>query len=111
MLAPSSKHLLNKLAEIPSDVLWNIGDEDLDTRIRASNELFNFVNMLEFKESRQKILTLIEYLVTDLMSPGQPHYRKKGGIVGLAVLTVALNKRFAAPFLHVRNLTITCLIE
>ncbi|KAM0952787.1 putative vacuole morphology and inheritance protein [Dioscorea sansibarensis] len=34
------------------------------------------------------------------MSPGQPHYRKKGGMVGLAVLTIALTKKIAALMLY-----------
>ncbi|KAM0952786.1 putative vacuole morphology and inheritance protein [Dioscorea sansibarensis] len=34
------------------------------------------------------------------MRPSQPHYWKQGGLVGLAVLTIALMKNSASPFLH-----------
>ncbi|XP_039145618.1 protein VAC14 homolog [Dioscorea cayenensis subsp. rotundata] len=62
--------------------------------------LFDLVNRQKFKENPQKISSLIEFLSTNLMHPSQPHYRKQGGLVGLAVLTIALMKNSASPYLY-----------
>ncbi|KAJ0987258.1 hypothetical protein J5N97_005614 [Dioscorea zingiberensis] len=99
MLSPSSNHRSDEFTGIPSCVLSNLGDELLETRIRALYQLFYFVSKPEFKSESKNILALADHLSKEFMNPSQPSYRKQGGLIGLTVLMVALRKELAHLFL------------